>query len=181
MTCQAPQLVLKDFGEAVAKGSVPATATVIYQATGHEGDNAKLRPYWRRITQQAQEASVWTQGCAELPIHGNKPAVLLTGIQFDKDTVEKFVKERRQPRPKRGKTRDQNHWASFWIAAAQLAKAGVLNVGHFPTQKDLSERLYTMIDGALEEGTIKPFVAAIYQQVAEPSLTELEEMVMKSA
>lgn len=164
----------------MAKGRMPGTATVIYQETGHEGDHAKLKPYWRRIMQNAQEAAVWTEGRATLPKHGDKPAVLLTEIDFDDDAVEAFVAQRRPTKPKRGKKRIQDEWTPFWVAAAQLAKAGVLNAGHFPTQKDLCERLHVMMGATLDEQTIKPFAAIIYKEVAKPSTGELEKKVAES-
>jgi hypothetical protein len=180
LTCIAPQQALKDFGEAIVKGRIPATASVIYLDTGHEGDHAKLKPYWRRITQNAQEAAVWTEARASLPSLGEKLAVELTDIEFDDATVEEFVNQRRPVKPKRGKKRIQDEWTPFWVAAAQLAKAGILNKGHFPTQKDLCERLHTMMGATLDVQTIKPFAAIIYQQVAAPSVTEIEEMVAES-
>ena len=181
LTCTAPQQALQDFGDDVARGKILGTATVIYDETGLEGDNAKLKPYWRRIIHHAQEAAVWTEGRAKLLEGRDKPAVSLTNIQFDDDAVENFVMLRRPPKLKRGKRRIQDEWTPFWIAAAQLAKAGVLNVGEFPTQKDLIERLHTMMGATLDEQTIKPFVAKIYNDVAKPSLNELEKLVAESA
>ena len=180
LTCTAPQQALQDFGDEVARGVLPGTATVIYDDSGQGGDNAKLKPYWRRITHHCQEAAVWTQGRAKLPKHGDKPAVSLTNIQFNDDAVDKFVMQRQPLKPKRGKRRIQDEWTPFWIAAAQLAKAGVLNVGEFPTQKDLIERLHTMMGATLDEQTIKPFVSMIYDAVAKPSLSELEKLIAES-
>ena len=177
LTCSAPQQALRDFGEAVARGRIPGTATVIYRDTGHEGENAKLRPYWRRIMQHAQEAAVWTEGRADLPKTGAQRAVWLTEIEFDDEAVDAFVNERKPSKPKRGKKRIQDEWTPFWIAAAQLAKAGILNTGHFPTQKDLCERLHVMMGATLDEQTIKPFAAIVYKEVAKPSTSELEKRI----
>ena len=177
LTCPAPQQALKDFGEAVAKGRIPGTATVIYRDTGHEGENAKMKPYWRRIMQHAQEAVVWTEGRADLPKMGEQRAVWLTEIEFDDGAVEAFVNERKPLKPQRGKKRIQDEWTPFWVAAAQLAKAGLLNAGHFPTQKDLCERLHVMMGATLDEQTIKPFAAIIYKEVAKPSTSELEKKI----
>ena len=55
-----------------------------------------------------------------------------------------------------------------------------LNVGEFPTQKDLIERLHTMMGATLDEQTIKPFVSMIYHAVAKPSLSELEKLIAES-
>lgn len=180
LTCTAPQQALQDFGDEIARSIIPATATVIYDDSGQGGDNAKLKPYWRRIIDHCQEAAVWTGGRAKLPKDGAKSAVSLTNIQFDDDAVDKFVMQRRPLKPRRGKRRIQDEWTPFWIAAAQLAKAGLLNVGEFPTQKDLIERLHTMMGATLDEQTIKPFVSLIYNDVAKPSLSELERLVAES-
>lgn len=177
LTCPAPSQALREFGEAVAKGRIPGTATVIYEDTGQEGDNAKIKPYWRRISQNAQDAAVWTENRAALPKIGDRRAIQLIEIEFDDDAIEEFVLERIPPKPKRGKKRNQDEWTPFWVAAAQLAKAGILNRGHFPTQKDLCEKLHEMMGATLDEQTIKPFAAKIYKQVAEPSTSELEEMI----
>ena len=180
LTCLAPQQAIQDFGEAIAKGRISGTATVIYQKTGHEGDHAKLKPYWRRIMRYAREAGVWTEGRASLPSGAGKPAVWLTEIEFDDLGVEEFVKNRKPAKPKRGKKRIQDEWTPFWVAAIQLAKAGILNTGHFPTQKDLCERLHAMMGATLDEQTIKPFAAIIYKQVAEPSINQIAEKVGES-
>lgn len=67
LTCFAPQQAIQDFGEAIAKERISRIATVIYQKTGHEGNYAKLKPYWRRIMRYAGEAGLWTEGRASLP------------------------------------------------------------------------------------------------------------------
>lgn len=180
LTCTAPQLALREFGDAVAKGRIGGTATVVYPETGHEGNNAKIKPHWRRIEQQAQQAAVWTEGRAVLARHGDKRAVDLTEITFDGEAVENFVAERKPPKPKRGRKRIQDEWTPFWIAAVQLAKAGRLNTGHFPTQKAFHERLHIMMGATLDEQTIKPLAAMIYKQVVEPSVIELEELVAET-
>lgn len=180
LTCTAPQQALQDFGDEVARGLIPGTATVIYDVSGQAGDNAKLKPYWRRITHNCQEAAVWTQGRAKLPKDGVKPAVSLTNVQFDGDAVDKFVAKRQPIKPKRGRRRIQDDWTPFWIAAAQLAKAGILTVSKFPTQNDLIERLHTMMGATLDEQTIKPFVSIIYNEVAKPSFSDLEKLVEQS-
>lgn len=181
LTCPAPQQALRDFDDAVAKGRILGTATVFYPDTGHEGANAKIKPYWRRVMQNAQQAAVWTEGRADLPkIDKQQRAVELTEIEFDANAVEAFVAERIPPKPKRGRNRNPDLWAPFWLAAAQLAKAGVLNRGHFPTQQDLCERLHIMIGATLDEQTIRPFAAKVFQQVAVPSASELEDKIAKS-
>ncbi len=180
LTCPAPQQALREFGDAVARGRIHGTATVIYSETGHEGDNAKIKPYWRRIEQEAQQAAVWTSGRADLPIQGKKRPVLLIDLEFDDEAVEKFVAERMPMKPKRGKKRIQDEWTPFWIAAVQLAKADRLNSGRFPTQKALYERLHVMMGATLDEQTIKPLSAIIFKQAVQPTASHLEELVAET-
>lgn len=180
LTCPAPQQVLREFGDAVARGRIHGTATIIYTATGHGGENAKIKSYWRRIEQDAQLAAVWTSGRADLTIQGKKPAVLLTDLDFEDEAVEKFVAERMLTKPKRGKKRIQDEWTPFWIAAVQLAKVDRLNAGFFPTQKALYERLHVMMGATLDEQTIKPLSAIIYQQALEPTASHLEKLVAET-
>ena len=180
LTCQAPELALREFGDAVARGRISGTATVTYLDTGQEGENAKIKPYWRRIEQEAQQAVVWTGGAATLLRQDGKRAVRLTDLEFDDEAVGKFVEERRPAKPKRGRRRIQDEWTPFWIAAVQLAKAGRLNPGHFPTQKSLYERLHVMMGATLDEQTIKPLSAIVYKQIVEPTASQLEDLVAET-
>lgn len=180
LTCRAPQQALTEFGDAVARGRIPGTATVLYLETGHEGEFAKIKRYWLRIEEQAQQAAVWTWGRVELASQGEKPAIRLSDIVFDEKAVESFVAERKPLKPQRGKKRIQDDWTPFWLAAIQLAKAGRLNAGYFPTQKALQDRLHVMMGATMEIQTIKPLSAVIYQGVLQPTATEVEEAVAET-
>ena len=177
LTCPAPARALKEFGEAVAGAEVEGTATVIYNRNNevHEGQNAKVQRYWRRIEAAAQQGSVWTIASADLPTAGKAEAVRLEQIDFDDSAVAAFVAVRQPSKPKRGRKRIQDEWTPFWIAAAKLAKVGMLNVGTFPTQRDLVDRLHTMMGATLDEQTIGPLAALIYKQVAQVPLEALEK------
>ena len=102
-TCPAPQQALKYFDDAVAEERILRTATVFYPNTGHEGANAKIKPYWRRVMQKAQKAAVWAEGRAELLTLDQQRAVQLTEIEFDANAVEACVATRIPPKPKRGR------------------------------------------------------------------------------
>jgi hypothetical protein len=177
LTCPAPVRAVREFGEAVSGGSIAGTATIIYNRDKqvHEGKNAKLQRYWRRIEAAAEQASVWTTASANLPEAGQAEAVQLTAIDFEDAAVEAFIQSQKPPKPRRGKTRVQDDWAPLWIAAAKLAKAGQLNIGTFPHSTDLIERLHTLMGATFDEQTIKPFVSQIYNQVAKKTPAQLED------
>ena len=179
LTCPAPLVALHAFSEDVANGVIQGTATVIYSRSGqfHEGPNAKLRSYWRRVEAAAQQSALWTGAAVVLPLSGKSEAVSLTRIMFDDIAVEKFVADRRLQKPKRGRKRNQDEWTPFWIAAAKLGKVGMLNVGTFQTQADLVLRLHEMMGATLDEQTIKPLSAVIYKKVVMASLDDLEKDV----
>lgn len=177
LTCQAPLRAISEFGDAVARGTIPGFATVIYRDNGHEGANAKIKPYWRRVVQEAQQALVWTENRAELPAGHGTRAVSLTEITFDDEAVNQLVNKHKPSKPKRGKKRIQDEWTPFWVAAAQLGKAGMLNVGKFPTQKAFYERLHIMMDATLDEQTIKPLAAILYKQVVEPKVEDITNLI----
>lgn len=101
LTCRTPARALRKFGEAVAQGSIAGTATVIYKRNGqvHEGQNAKLQRYWRRIEGAAEQASVWTTATADFPAAEGAEAVRLTSIAFNGSVVEAFVHSHIRVRP----------------------------------------------------------------------------------
>lgn len=175
LSCPMPSRALKEFGENVARGKIEGTATIIYtRPTGsHEGLNAKLQRYWRRIEGAAQQAALWTDAEVSLPASGDNEAVRLTTIRFDEDAVTAFVADRQPEKPQRGRRRKQDEWTPFWMAAIKLAKAEQLNVGTFETATDLRDHIHAMMDAALDEQTIKPFVAQIYRDVVKVPASSL--------
>lgn len=177
LTCPAPLVALHAFSEDVANGVIQGTATIVYSRSGqfHEGLNAKLRPYWRRVEAAAQQSALWTGAAVVLPVAGQSEAVSLTKIMFDDIAVKKFVTDRIPQKPKRGRKRNQDEWTPFWIAAAKLGKVGMLNIGTFSTQADLVLCLHEMMGANLDEQTIKPFSAIIYKEVVMASLDDLEK------
>ncbi|MEW4448712.1 hypothetical protein [Qipengyuania sp. JC766] len=180
LTCQAPQKALTEFGDAVARGRISGTASVLYLETGHVGEFAKIQRYWLRIEEQAQQAAVWTWGRAELASHGENPAIRLSEIEFDEVAVASFVAERKPSKPKRGKKRIQDDWTPFWLAAIQLAKAGRLNAGYFPTKKALHDRLHVMMGATMDLQSITPLSSVIYEEVLEPTAVEVEQAVAET-
>ncbi|MXP25791.1 hypothetical protein GRI39_07015 [Altererythrobacter indicus] len=180
LTCQNPQKALTEFGDAVARGRIQGTATVLYLETGHAGEFAKIKRYWLRIEEQTQQAAVWTWGRAELESQGENPAIRLSDIVFDEDAVESFVAERKPSKPERGKKRIQDDWTPFWVAAIQLAKAGRLNAGNFPTKKALHDRLHVMMGATMDIQTIKPLSRVIYEEVLQPNAVEVEQTVAET-